>query len=161
MKAYKEIENSNTAFVVLGGSEKHKQQAKELEIKTAMFLPTTGDISSIHKFLNTVDVYTHGRSDGEQCSCAIIEAMSHGLPLISHVAPSMGQEEQIGNAGKVVNNYIEYAEIMKKMMTDDFYYKECSSNSYSRYKNLYSLDAIIEKYLEIYYEIKNNSEKIK
>ena len=44
----------------------------------------------------------------EQCSCAIIEAMSHGLPVISHTAPSMGQLEQIGDAGKVVENYEQW-----------------------------------------------------
>ena len=31
--------------------------------------------------------------------------MSHGLPVISHTAPSMGQKEQIADAGKVVENY--------------------------------------------------------
>ena len=42
--------------------------------------------------------------------------MSHGLPVISHTAPSMGQLEQIADAGEVVEGYEDYAEVMKKMM---------------------------------------------
>ena len=42
--------------------------------------------------------------------------MSHGLPVISHTAPSMGQLEQIDDAGEVVEGYEDYAEVMKKMM---------------------------------------------
>ena len=107
----------------------------------------------IHKFLNTLNVYAHGRSDGEQCSCAIIEAMSHGLPVISHTAPSMGQLEQIADAGEVVDGYEEYAEVMKKMMYNKNYYVNCKINSNKRYENVYKLDTVIKKYIEIYKEV--------
>ena len=153
LEAYEEIETDDTAFLLLGGSESYQKQAKDLGLKNFKHLPTTGDLDIIHKFLNTLNVYAHGRSDGEQCSCAIIEAMSHGLPVISHTAPSMGQLEQIADAGKVVDNYEQYSNVMIDMLYDKKYYDECASNSMKRYNQVYKLETVINKYIEIYKEV--------
>ena len=150
LEAYDEIEDDNTAFLLLGGSENYQKQARDLGLKNFKHLPPVGELEPIHKFLNTLDVYAHGRSDGEQCSCAIIEAMSHGLPVISHTAPSMGQLEQIGDAGKVTNDYQEYSEVMADMIDDKNYYSECAQNSKKRYNEIYKLESIIKKYADIY-----------
>ena len=155
LEAYDEIETDDTAFIVLGGSESYQKQAKDLGLKNFKHLPTTGDLELIHKFLNTLDVYAHGRSDGEQCSCAIIEAMSHGLPVISHTAPSMGQLEQIDNAGKVVENYEQYSSVMLDMFNDKKYYDKCASNSIKRYNEVYKLETVIQRYIDIYKEVTN------
>jgi hypothetical protein len=149
LEAYKEVESSQTMFLLLGGSSKYKDQANYLGIKNIQFLPTTASLENIHKFLNTLDVYAHGRKDGEQCSTAIIEAMSHGLPLVSHTAPSMGQKEQIGDGGLVVKNVSEYANTMKRFMEDKSFFQLCSKNSLKRYKSHYQLEVIISKYIEI------------
>ena len=150
LEAYDEIEDDNTAFLLLGGSENYQKQARDLGLKNFKHLPPVGELEPIHKFLNTLDVYAHGRSDGEQCSCAIIEAMSHSLPVISHTAPSMGQLEQIGDAGKVTNDYQEYSEVMVDMIDDKNYYNECAQNSKKRYNEIYKLESIIKKYAAIY-----------
>ena len=155
LEAYDEIEDDNTAFLLLGGSENYQKQAKDLGLKNFKHLPPVGELEPIHKFLNTLDVFAHGRSDGEQCSCAIIEAMSHGLPVISHTAPSMGQLEQIGDAGKVANNYQEYSEVMVDMIDDKNYYNKCAQNSKKRYNEIYKLESIIKKYADIYEGVVN------
>ena len=153
LEAYDEIENDNTAFLLLGGSESYQKQAKDLGLKNFKYLPTTGDLEKIHKFLNTLDVYAHGRSDGEQCSCAIIEAMSHSLPVISHTAPSMGQKEQKGDAGDVVEGYEEYADVMRDMIDDYEYYRQCVTNASMRYNEIYNVESIINRFVEIYKEV--------
>ncbi len=155
LDAYKRIETDKTHFIMLGGSDRYKKQAEELEIKNITFLPTVSELEPIHKFLNTLKVYAHGRADGEQCSCAIIEALAHNLPVISHIAPSLGHVEQIGDAGKVVSNPVEYSEVMTKLIEDKEYYKECSANAKQRYESTYGMDAIISQYAAIYEEIKN------
>jgi len=149
LEAYKKVESPQTMFLFLGGGSKYKDQAIDLEIKNIQFLPTTASLKNIHKFLNTLDVYAHGRKDGEQCSTAIIEAMSHGLPLISHTAPSMGQKEQIGDGGLVVKNVSEYANTMKRFMEDESYFQLCSNNSLKRYESNYQLEVIINKYIKL------------
>ena len=156
LEAYDEIETDNTAFLLLGGSDNYRKQAKDLGLKNFIALPTTGEVETIHKFLNTLDVYAHGRSDGEQCSCAIIEAMSHSLPVISHTAPSMGQAEQIDNAGRVVGSYEEYSEVMGDLLSDEEYYNQCSSNSKKRYDGVYKLETVMQKYIQIYKEVSGN-----
>ena len=155
LEAYEEIQSDNTAFLILGGSSNYRKQAKDYRLKNVKFLDTTSDIEKIHKFLNTLDVYAHGRSDGEQCSSSIIEGMSHSLPMISHIASSMGQREQIGNAGKVVDGYEDYAYEMKKLMTDKDYYTQCKNNSGKRYKEIYNVPSIINRFVKLYREVVN------
>ena len=155
LEAYDEIEDDDTAFLLLGGSENYQKQARDLGLKYFKHLPPVGKLEPIHKFLNTLDVYAHGRSDGEQCSCAIIEAMSHGLPVISHTAPSMGQLEQIGDAGMVTKDYLEYSEVMVDMIDDKNYYSKCAQNSKKRYNEIYKLESIIKRYADIYRGVVN------
>ena len=155
LEAYKKIENDKTHFILLGGSDRYKKQAEDLGIKNITFLPTVSELEPIHKFLNTLKVYAHGRADGEQCSCAIIEALAHNLPVISHTAPSLGHMEQIGDAGRVVSSSEVYSLVMTKMIEDKNFYKECSVNAKKRYESTYGMDAIISEYSAIYEEIKN------
>ena len=155
LEAYKKIENDKTHFILLGGSARYKKQAEDLGIQNITFLPTVSELEPIHKFLNTLKVYAHGRADGEQCSCAIIEALAHNLPVISHTAPSLGHMEQIGDAGRVVSSSEVYSLVMIKMIEDKNFYKECSANAKKRYESTYGMDAIISEYSAIYEEIKN------
>jgi len=155
LEAYDEIENDDTAFLILGGSVNYQKQAKDLGLKNVRFLDTTSDVNLIHKFLNTLNVYAHGRSDGEQCSSSIIEGLSHSLPMISHAAISMGQVEQIGDAGKVVDGYEEYAQVMMDLMSDTKYYNQCSENAEVRYNTTYNVDSIMQRFIELYKEVTN------
>ena len=153
LEAYDDIQSDDTAFLILGGSANHRKQAKDYRLKNVKFLDTTSDILLIHKFLNTLNVYAHGRSDGEQCSSAIIEGLSHSLPMISHTAPSMGQSEQIGDAGEVVDGYEEYAQSMKKMIHNKGFYVDCKINAEKRYKDIYDVPSIMKKFIELYKEV--------
>lgn len=156
LEAYSEIETDDTAFLILGGSSNYKKQSRDLNLKNVHFLDTTSDVDLIHKFLNTLDVYAHGRSDGEQCSSSIIEGLSHSLPIISHTAPSMGQVEQIGDAGQVVQDYLQYASVMNDLLYDNKYYEQCKKNSTKRYNTIYNTDSIIEKFIELYKRVIND-----
>ncbi len=155
LEAYDEIQTDDTAFLILGGSVNYQKQAKDMGLKNVRFLDSTSDINEIHKFLNTLNVYAHGRSDGEQCSSSIIEGLSHSLPMISHTAPSLGQIEQIGDAGKVVDDYEQYAQVMEQLMTDTKYYNQCSQNAASRYKSIYNVDSILNKFISLYKGVVN------
>ena len=50
LEAYDEIETDDTAFILLGGSESYQKQAKDLQLKNFICLPTTGELKTIHKF---------------------------------------------------------------------------------------------------------------
>ena len=73
--------------------------------------------------------------------------------MISHTAPSMGQLEQIGDAGVVVDGYEEYAQVMKNMIHNKNYYVECKLNASKRYKEIYDVSSIMKKFIELYREV--------
>ena len=155
LEAYDEIQTDDTAFLILGGSVNYQKQAKDMGLKNVRFLDSTSDINEIHKFLNTLNVYAHGRSDGEQCSSSIIEGLSHSLPMISHTAPSVGQIEQIGNACKVVEDYEEYSQVMLDLMNDTKYYNECVKNASIQYNTVYNVDSIVNEFISLYEGVVN------
>jgi glycosyltransferase involved in cell wall biosynthesis len=113
------------------------------------FLSSTGDVDYIHRFLNTLDFYTHARIDGEQCSTALMEAMFHGLPIISHGAPSMGQVDQIGDSGFVCSSCDEYAHRILALCEDKTR-DDLSFLAKKRYEEKYSLSSVVDSYVKIY-----------
>lgn len=156
IEAYSKIETNDTAFVLMGGSEVHLKLASDLELKNFYHIPHSGDIEIIHKFLNTIDVFSHGRKDGETFGAVFVEAMYHSKPCLSHMAESNGHVEVIGNCGKVVleNDANSYADEMLKLKNDHDYYNDLSIESYRRYNNLYSYDININKFLDILENLK-------
>ena len=155
LKAFKRIENKKNMFFLLGGSKLYEEQSKDLSIKNFIKLQPTADVKVLDKFLNTLDVFTHGRKYGETMGLVLTEAMSYNLPLISHRAESNAQEEVIGPAGKVFNrrNVFSYSREMLKLQNNYKYYQTISKNSNLRFKNNYSHEIIIKKYLEIVEDI--------
>lgn len=152
--AYREIEDSHTAFVMLGGGKKYKEQAEKLGIKNIFFIEGTGDSEVIFSFLRTLNVFTHGRKDGEINSQAIAEALYFGLPVVSHISEiNNGHVECIGDSGKVVGSVVEYKEEMLKTMKDKNYYKFRSDNAKENFKNNYELNVQINKLIEIYEDV--------
>lgn len=157
LKAYKMIESSNTVFILLGGSKKYQIQAKELALKNIIFLDHTGDAQYIYKFLNSLDVYAHGRKDGEVNSTAMAEAMYFGLPIVSHYSSiNNGHVECIGNAGQVVSTTREYADEMIKLFENKEYYNLRKSEAKKQYLNKYKLEGQMENIINIYKDVIKN-----
>ena len=154
LKSYQKIEREDNFFLMLGGSVLYQKQAEELKLKNFLRLDSSSDMEILNKFLNTLDVYTHGRKYGETFGLVLTEAMSYGIPLISHRAESNAQEEVIGEAGRVFNksNTFSYSKEMKKLQNHPTYYEEISKKSYSRFLKYYSSEAILEKYSKLIQE---------
>jgi len=138
-------------LLVLGGSDLYRQHAAYLNIPSSRitFLPPTGDVEYIHKFLNTLDFYTHARKDGEQCSTALMEAMFHGLPIIGHPAPSMGHEIQIGNSGFICKTPEDYSAKIS-LLCDRDTRERLSILARQRYNEEYSLPSVVDSYVKLY-----------
>ncbi len=157
LKAYKEAETEKTAFLLLGGSEKYKQQAKDLGIKNIYFIPFSGESETIFSFLRSLDVYCHGRKDGEINSQAIAEALSQALPIISHRSIfNNGQIEGIGNAGRVVDGVHDYVQEMQRLMNDKNYFLDKKERANKRFLEVYSLEKQMEKYSQLYLDVVKN-----
>lgn len=145
LEGYSKVETDKTAFVLMGGSNFYVRHASELQLKHFYRVPPSGDIKNIKSFLDSLNVYAHGRKDGETFSLAIAEAMSRGLPVVSHVAPAMGHVETIGNAGVVAKTIEDYVAEMARLITDTEHYTELSNNARERFQSVLSLETNINK----------------
>lgn len=107
-------------FVILGGSHKYQEQAKELRLENVRFLPPTGDDRVIAGFLDTLDIFAHGRADGETYGTVLAEAMLRGKPCLSHTVPNgyNAQIETIGPGGFTASTTREYATTLNALYTD-------------------------------------------
>ena len=157
LEAYKKMENDDTVFLMLNGSDLYKKQAKDLDIKNIIFLPFAETQDDIYSFVNTLDVFAHGRKDGELNSAAMAEAMYFGKPIVSHTSDySNGHIENIKDAGKVLNNTEEYAEELKKLKGDKEYYDFRSTKAKERFKENYELHGQVKKIINLYEEVLKN-----
>lgn len=151
LKAFKKIESDKNAFIVCGGSELYKKQAKDLGIKNVYFIDYTSDTNILYSFLKSIDVYAHGRKDGELNSTAIAEALYFSKPIITHYSTAFnGQAEVIQGNGFIVNNADEYAEKMKKLESDKDFYEECSKASKKIFYEKYDVNSQLENIMHIY-----------
>lgn len=166
LMAYSELEKKygdNVCYLLMGGSNLYKLQAKELGLKYFYNIPESGDYKNIMLFLNTLDAYAHGRKDGETFSLAIAEALYCGLPIISHIAPAMGHLETIGNAGAVASSLEEYVAEMNKLISDDEYHQICAKNAENRFNSELSLEVNMQKVIQLIenvYNKRKNNEKM-
>lgn len=137
--------SSNDYFVILGGSNKHRDFVLTNNIHNVIFLDQTSDTELIHNFLDSIDIYTHCRLDGEVCSACLIEAMSHSKPIISYVGTNMGHEEQLNGCCKILDSVSDYAKEMARLKADSQYRNQMSFNIKNRYLSRYSLDIITKQ----------------
>lgn len=151
LNAYSSISNNNNHFIILGGSDLHRKQAKSLKLDNVHFIDFTSDQSIIHDFLESINVFSHSRLDGEVCSVAIIEAMYHGKPVITYPGTvSMGHLEQIEGCGYMANSVEDYSNMMKLLEYNSDYYQELSEKTLDKYMKNYSYEIVKNKILEVY-----------
>lgn len=157
--AYKNVENEDTFFILLGGSSKYRQQATELGLKNFIALEHTGDENKIHSFLDSIDVFTHGRNDGETFGAVFTEAMYHKKPCISHKAAANGHVEVIGPSGTVFERHdiVGYSNEMLRLKNDKQYYEDKSITGFNHYLSNYSLETQLNRIIKI---LKNATNRI-
>jgi glycosyltransferase involved in cell wall biosynthesis len=137
-------------YIIIGACQQALKKINDLNLNdVCIVLDTTSDDDFIHKFYNTLDLFLHYRSDGECHSTAIAQAMSYGIPVISHSAGYNGQSETIKNGGFVVNNSKEYVEKINFLINDDKIYSEVSRNSLNRFED-FEEKKIIKEWEKVY-----------
>lgn len=147
LAAYSKIENEKTAFIICGGSKLYRAQAKKLGLKNCHFIPATDSNDLIYSFLDSLDVFAHGRKDGELNSTALAEAMYFSLPIVTHPSKRYnGHLEVVKKNGIVANNIDEYAAALKELRDNDALYKACSKQAKLMFKEKYDLDRQIQRF---------------
>jgi glycosyltransferase involved in cell wall biosynthesis len=157
IEAFSKMPGDDNVFLLLGGSKKHAMQAEQLGLKNFVQIPFTGDMQYVYRFLNTLDVYAHGRWDGEVNSQAIAEALSVGLPVVTHLgAVSNGHVEIMKTLGFVHGDFYSYVFDLVNYKSNPKYRAWISQRSKDRFKEKYSFDSIIQKICSIYEDVAQN-----
>ena len=137
-------------YIIIGACDQSIKKINQLDLRdVCIILDTTSDDNFIHKFYNSLDLFLHYRSDGECHSTAIAQAMSYGIPIISHYAGFNGQSETIKDGGFVVNNPKEYVEKINLLINNDIIYNEVSNNSYKRFED-FEENKIVNEWEKVY-----------
>lgn len=136
-------------FILLGGSTKYKEQATALGLNNVHFVPFDSSPTFISNVLGALDVYAHGRSDGEVCSASIIEALYHGLPVVSVYGTNNGHIEQILGAGAVVETAQQYGEILISLASNAAKRDAWAAGARARYEWAYRFDLNCERIINL------------
>ena len=128
----------------LGGSDLYKKLADQLKIDSH-FINTTQDYEIISKFLNTLDIYTHARKDGETLGAVLQEAMMHKLPIISHKSQWNAHIDTIGPGGIVTDNQLQYNETLFNWVNNLDESKIIGEKGYDYAIDRYSYNKIISQ----------------
>lgn len=150
LAAYSRVEDQNTAFLLCGGSQKYREQADKLGLKDFYHIPATDSVDTIYSFLETIDIYAHGRSDGELNSTALAEAMYFGLPIISHPSDKYnGHLEVIRDNGFICGDIEEYAAAMKILIDHPEKRTMMAAASKKMYQKRYDKNEQIDRIIAI------------
>jgi len=150
LAAYKLIESDKTCFVMLGGEAAYEKQAEDIGVNNFIRVPFVSTSEEVHEVISCFDVYAHGRSDGEVCSSAIIEAMYHGLPIVTHASSANnGHLFQINGCGFLANNIEQYAKILYDLIWDKSLYEESSSKTKQAYLQKFEFSKTKKQTLKI------------
>lgn len=153
LDAFSRIQGDNNYFVIMGGDPQYRAYVLERKINNVLFVNSSSSVYNIHKFLNTLNVFAHSRADGEVCSACIIEALSHGLPVLSHPALNMGHVEQIGNCGIVTDSVDIYASELQKLESSRDYYQKKSSLALQQYNDRYDYKKVEKQVIDLYNDV--------
>jgi hypothetical protein len=136
------MNNPNIHFLLMGGGNKYKEISTDFGVKST-FLKHNSDWIAISRFLRTLDVYTHGRSDGETFASTIAEAMSYGIPVISHKSQygSNAHVETIEKGGYFTYSTSEYISALMTLIERKDLRDQIGSEGASFAKEAYSEDA--------------------
>lgn len=152
LEAFSRIRRPGWRFVVMGGGTPYRHQAEELGSAGIDLLPHTADAVAISQFLNTLDVFAHGRWDGETFGTVFAEAMVHGTPCLSHASATgnNAQVETMGPAGLFAADTPEYAQYLERLMSDGELRQRLGSAGRAHAIEYYSLESAVAELAALY-----------
>jgi len=150
--------SSSSCKVVLVGSgelfEEMQQFAYRNNLQNVIFAGRRADVNAI---LQESNCFVNS-SQTEALSFAIVEALSHGLPV---VATKAGGNVEIVNEKTKCGIAVDYgdeeamAHAMQRMMQDENFYNDCSDNAIKLVSETFNSEKMLKETFKIYKKITN------
>lgn len=159
LRAFSTVYLSNRHFIILSGSKKYRQQAKKMGLKNIHFLDFSSEPDCLSLFLNTLDVFAHGRKDGETFGTVFAEAMIHGKPCLSHISPkgSNGHIETIGPAGYVCTNLDSYSTKLEDLYSNQNLRNKLGKDAVKHSSLYYSYESAVDELVNLYESVRGGT----
>ncbi len=146
------VKKFNNIYFIIAGDGPEKESLKN-EItesgldKKFLLLGTRNDINNI---LSSIDIFVLP-SLSEGTSLALLEAMSHGLPIIATKVGNNANLLRNKNSGILIKpqSSVEIADNLSFIINTKAY-KNIFNNNIQFVRNYYSFDIMIEKYISLY-----------
>jgi hypothetical protein len=160
LRAFEQVSRPDRYFLIMGGSALYREQAAELGLQNAIFLEHSGAAERISRFLNTLDVFAHGRRDGETGATVFGEAMMHGRPCMSHWSPiANAQPETMGPAGLFAGDDVDYAEKLERLFSDRELRERLAGKARRHARRYYSLESCVARLEHVYQRLTDDSDR--
>ena len=151
LEAFAKVARLDWHFILMGGGKAYREQAQQLGMRNIHFVPHSGSSEQISRFLNSLDVFAHGRSDGETFGTVFAEAMMHGKPCLSHRSKiANAQVETMGPAGLFADGVSDYADKLSRLFSDANLRAQLAKKAKAHAEEYYSLDACVDELTRIY-----------
>ena len=161
LNAFAKCQNPKWHFIIKGGSNLYKKQAQDLKLKNIHFLPSDGEDVTVSKFLNTLNIFAHGRKDGETFGAVIAEAMIHGKPCLSHYSDTglNAHKETMGTAGLFAMNEKDYTDKLYSLFSDKRLRETLSAEAIKN-ASKYSIESTVKRVTDVYEEVLNDPSRL-
>ena len=151
LEAFARIAEPGWWFAIMGGSDRYRRQVEDLGLDRVLFIDHHGGADAISRFLNTLDVFAHGRADGETFGTVFAEAMMHSKPCLSHFSPvANAQPETMGPAGMTANGVEDYAEKLGVLFGDEGTRARMGAKARPHAERYYGLDSCVRRLEQLY-----------
>ena len=119
LNAFTKLRRQDAWFVIMGGGDFYRRQASALGLEHVRFISASANAERLSTFLNTLDVFAHGRKDGETFGTVLAEAMMHGKPCLSHRSGvADAQPETMGPGGLFANDEEDYVRLLSDLLSN-------------------------------------------
>jgi glycosyltransferase involved in cell wall biosynthesis len=134
------------------------KQISRYKYKNIFTVPFSTSDLLINQFYNTIDLFLHYRKLGETFCTTIAQAMSYGVPSVSHTVPerhnnyyaSNGHVETMGDTGFVASNVDEYQGHVEQLINDRNLLLELGLKAYEKWQNEYRASVVAKKIEQCY-----------
>ena len=151
LQAFQRVWQPERHFIIMGGGDSYRNQAEQLGLKNVHFLPHSGDADRISRFLNTLDIFAHGRKDGETFGTVCAEAMIHGKPCLSHSSDiANAQPETMGPGGLFAQDEKDYERELQRLFSDDMLRKTLATKGERHALDYYTVNSCVNRLADIY-----------